>query len=143
MNLAQISEFLEHLGWSYKPLTDTVLKADYKGVFGVSKVFFYVHDGDLRMAINPVLEKPAERGSWSDSVGKLVAALNHESPSIRMGLDKSGDLFVKVDLPKQDLSFEQFTYALLNLCQVSEQLTVPVLQAQAYDNLDTLVPSAL
>ncbi|MEI6790200.1 MAG: YbjN domain-containing protein [Myxococcaceae bacterium] len=140
MNLAQISEFLEHLGWSYKALTDSVLKADYKGVFGISKVFFYVHDGGLRIAINPVLEKPLEAGSWGASVHKLVTALNHESPSVRMGLDRAGDLFVKVELPKQDLSFEQFTYALLNLCQVSEQLTVPVLQAQAYDKL---VPLAL
>lgn len=142
MNLTQISEFLEHLGWSYKTLTDSVLRADYKGVFGNIKVFFYVHEGDLRIAINPVLEKPTKPEGWSDSVVKLVAALNQESPSIRMGLDASGDLFAKVDLPKQNLSFEQFTYALLNLCQVSEQLTVPVLQAQAYDNLDFVTAPA-
>ena len=137
MRLGQICEFLDTLGWSYQALTESVLRADYKGVFGKLKVFFYIHEADLRIAINPALEKPAEGEGWSEAVCKLVEALNQESPSVRIGLDQAGDLFVKVDLAAQDLSFEQFSYALFNICQVSEQLTVPVLQAQAYAHLPT------
>jgi len=48
----------------------------------------------------------------------------------------AGDVYVKVDLPAEGLDFEQFSYVLFNLCQVAEQLMVPVLQAQAYDRLD-------
>lgn len=133
MNIDRIGEFLGQLGWEPKIVTDSVMNACYRGAFGVTKVLFHVHDAGLRIAINPVLEKPMESIGWSRSVGRLVSALNQESPSIRIGLDQEGDLFVKVDLPKQELNFEQFTYVLMNLCQVSDQLTVPVLQAQAYD----------
>ena len=133
MNMGQIGQYLGQLGWQHQAMTDAVMRAHYQGAFGVTKVLFHVHDSGLRMAINPILERPVESGGWSRSVNKLVLALNQESPSIRIGLDREGDLYVKVDLPKQELSFEQFTYVLMNLCQVSEQLTVPVLQAQAYD----------
>lgn len=134
MRLEQISTFLEQLGWARQSVTDTVVKGHHQGVFGTTKVLFHVHDEGLRIAINPVLERPAEMG-WSRSVNQLVTALNRESPNINIGLDREGDLYVTINLPKQEISFEQFTYVLLNLCQVSEQLTVPVLQAQAYDRI--------
>ena len=118
-------------------MTDAVLKAHYQGAFGITKVLFHVHDAGLRIAINPVLERPDKEG-WSRSVNKLVLALNQQSPSIRIGLDREGDLYVKLDLATQELNFEQFTYVLLNICQVSEQLTVPVLQAQAYDRINAV-----
>ncbi len=135
MEMGQIAEFLEHLGWSHQAMTDAVMRAHYQGVFGTTKVLLHVHNSGLRIAINPVLERPAESGGWGQSVNKLVLALNRESQSVRIGLDQDGDLYVKVDLPAQNLSFEQFVYVLLNICQVSEQLTVPVLQAHAYDTI--------
>jgi hypothetical protein len=134
MSSAQIAEFLGHLGWSYQIMTDSVLRAQYQGVFGPTKVLLHVHDGGLRMAINPVLDKPLDPGGWNRSVARLLIALNKESPNIRIGLDKEGDLYVKVDLAPQNLNFAQFSYILMNLCKVSEQLTVPVLQAQAYEH---------
>lgn len=132
MQMSRISEFLGQLGWPYQAMTDSVITAEYKGAFGATKVLLHVHEGGLRIAINPVLEKP-EQLEWSKSVNKLVTSLDRESHGIRMGFDSAGDLFVKVDLPEQELNFEQFVYVLLNVCQISEQLTVPVLQAQAYD----------
>lgn len=134
MTLSQLAQFLENLGWSYQIMTDSVLSCQYQGTFGSTKVLLHLHHAGLRIAINPVLQKPVETGSWGMSVNKLIAALNHESPNIRIGLDREGDLYVKLDLPTQNINFDQFTYVLLNVCQVSEQLMVPVLQAQAYDS---------
>lgn len=138
MQLGQISEFLEHLGWGSQQLTDAVIGSRYRGAFGDTRVLFHAHDTGLCIAIGPVLERPVQAG-WGRSVNKLVLALDHESPSIRIRLNREGDLYVKVDLPRQELSFEQFTYALLNICQVSEQLTVPILQAQAYDQISAVL----
>lgn len=132
--MLQVAQFLESMGWQHQLMAESVMKGQYQGVFGVTKVLFHVHQAGLRMAINPVLEKPVDSGGWGPSVTRLIAALNRESPSIQIGLDREGDLYVKLDLPKQELDFQQFTYVLLNLCQVSEQLTVPVLQAQAYEH---------
>ncbi len=134
MSPGQVAEFLEHLGWSYQLMTDSVLRTQYKGIFGNTKILLHVHEGGMRMAINPVLDKPLDPGGWNHSVARLLVALNRESPNIRIGLDKEGDLYVKVDLAPQSLNFAQFSYILMNLCKVSEQLTVPVLQAQAYEH---------
>ena len=145
MTLAQVARFLENLGWPYQIMADSVIKGQYKGLLGVTKVLFHVHESGLRIAINPIMEKPLETGAWSVSVNRLIVSLDKESPSIRIGLDREGDLYVKVDLPKQELTFEQFSYVLLNLCRVSEQLVVPVLQAQAYGHAPeaSLMPQAL
>ncbi|MEI6806491.1 MAG: hypothetical protein WCK49_08315 [Myxococcaceae bacterium] len=132
MEMNRISEFLGQLGWPQQAMTDAVLTAEYKGAFGITKVLFHAHEAGLRIAINPVLEK-SEQSGWSRSVNKLIASLDRESHGVRIGFDKAGDIYVKVDLPEQELNFEQFVYVLLNVCQISEQLTVPVLQAQAYD----------
>ena len=59
---------------------------------------------------------------------------------INVGFDREGDLYVKVDLPSMEIEFEQFVYVLFNLCQVSEQLLVPVLQARAYDRFEPELP---
>ena len=67
---------------------------------------------------------------------RLVKALEEEAHLIHVGLDQDGDVFVKVELPGQDFEFEQFVYVLFNLCQVSEQLMVPVLQAHAFDKYE-------
>ena len=85
------------------------------------------------MNINPVLQKQ-DGEAWGDSVLKLIETLNNEINVIQAGMDSEGDIFVKVELPLTDLGFEQFAYVILNLCQVSEQLLVPVLQAHAYDH---------
>ncbi|MBL4818967.1 MAG: hypothetical protein JKY15_07060 [Deltaproteobacteria bacterium] len=100
----------------------------------MTKVLIHLHTAGLRLAINPVLERPLESGGWNRSAAHLIKSLNRESPSIRIGFDRQGDLYVKVDLVNQALSVEQFTYVLLNLCRVSDQLMVPVLQAQAYEH---------
>ncbi|MES2503460.1 MAG: YbjN domain-containing protein [Myxococcota bacterium] len=134
MTFNELTEFLDNLGWPHQAMTDSVAKSLYSGSFGPTKVLFHVNPAGLRIAINPVLEKPSETGAWGKSVAQLVKKLNQESANIRIGLDSEGDIYVKLDLPKQQLSFDQFVYVLVNFCQVSDQLTVPVLQAQAYDH---------
>lgn len=133
VNIAQISEFLTHLGWPHEVLTETVARGQHQGAFGPSKVLFHANPNGIHLAINPVLEKPVETGSWGASVAKLLAALDRESPYIRIGLDSSGELYVKTEIESQKINFEHFTYVLINLCQIAEQLMIPVLQAQSYD----------
>lgn len=127
----KIWEFLGELGWPHDVVAQNIIKTQYDGHFGPVKVMIQVRTEGLRMAINPVLAAPEE--GWQDSVKRLLRTLDAESQMINVGFDKEGDIFVKVDLPSADIEFEQFVYVLFNLCQVSEQLLVPVLQARAYD----------
>ncbi len=127
----RVDRFLNELGWQHDKVAEGVVRARYTGHFGEVKVILQIGEGGLHMAINPILAKP--QAGWSRSVFRLVEMLNRETHLIQVGLDRDGDIFVKVDVPKGDIEFEQFVYVIFNLCQVSEQLTVPVLQAQAYD----------
>lgn len=130
-HVKRIWGFLGDLGWPHDLVADNVIRAQYDGHFDPVKVMIQMRTDRLRLAINPVLPKPGE--GWGGSVHRLVDSLNAESHMINVGFDREGDLFVKVDLPSADIEFEQFVYVLFNLCQVSEQLLVPVLQAKAYD----------
>lgn len=129
--IKRIWEYLGELGWPHDLAAQNVIRTHYDGHFGKVKVMIHIQEVALRMAINPVLSRP--EAGWGDSVNKLVKALNEESHMIRVGIDREGDVYVKVDLPSQQLEFDQFVYVLFNLCQVAEQLLVPVLQANVYD----------
>jgi hypothetical protein len=130
--------YLGEMGWPHDLVTDSVIRTQYEGHFGQVKVMLHVHELGLRMAINPVLSRPSDGQDWGKSVANLVVALNEESQMIQVGLDREGDVYVKVDLPLVQLEYEQFVYVIFSLCQVSEQLMVPVLQAHAYDTHELL-----
>jgi hypothetical protein len=134
IQVRKIWEFLGDLGWPHDLVADNIIRAQYEGHFDPVKVIIQMRSDRMRMAINPVLPRP-EIG-WGGSVRRLVESLNAESQMINVGFDREGDLFVKVDLPSMEIEFEQFVYVLFNLCQVSEQLLVPVLQARAYDQYE-------
>lgn len=134
--IRKIWEFLGELGWPHDLVSDNIIRAQYSGHFESVKVMIQIKNEGMRMAINPVMPRPDS--GWGGSVLRLVDALNVQSQMINVGFDREGDLFVKVDLPSADVEFEQFVYVLFNLCQVSEQLLVPVLQARAYDKFEEL-----
>ena len=129
--IKQVGEFLEQLGWEHEEVSNNVVRTNYHGQFGVEKVMVNIYDEGLMIAINPVLQQP--EGGWGPSVAQLIKILTNEIHLIRVGIDDDGDTFVKVDLPSDNLTFEEFVYVLINLCQVAEQLYVPILQANAYD----------
>jgi len=127
----QVAEFLEQLGWEHETVSEETVRTNYHGQFGIEKVMINIYEEGLMIAINPVLKQPA--GGWGPSVSQLIRILTNEIHLIRVGIDDDGDVFVKVDLPSDNLTFEEFVYVLINLCQVAEQLYVPILQANAYD----------
>lgn len=129
--MEQVGEFLDQLGWSFESVSDSMLSTHYHGQFGIEKVMVHHLDDSLAVAINPVLQQPP--GGWGPSVSQLIQILTNEIHLIRVGIDEDGDTFVKVELPTENLTFEEFVYVLINLCQVAEQLFVPILQANAYD----------
>ena len=132
--LSNLKKYLGELGWPSKEVAANLLRIDYEGRFGLVQVMAHIQMGKLTLAVDPVLPKP--KGGWQRSVHGVVGALNAGANVIEVGLDRSGDVFVKASLPSEPLPFEQFVYVLLNLCRIAEQLTVPILQAQAYHTFD-------
>jgi len=133
-----IWDYLNEIGWSHDLVADNVIRAEYEGHFGVTKVMLHLHGEGLRIAINPIVAKPV--AGWGRSVSGLVRTLGQERQVVNVGFDSEGDIYVKAEMAGDRLTFEQFVYVLFNLCQVSEQLMVPVLQAQAFDNLGDQMP---
>jgi hypothetical protein len=128
-----ITEFLRQLAWNFEPISRRMLKAHYQGEFGPCEVMIHINSSEICLVIDPVLER--SNPAWGKSVIRLVNAMSEEIKHIDLGLDGQGDLFVKVSLPTAHINLERFHCLLLGLCQVAENIVVPILQANAFDNL--------
>ncbi len=129
----EIMEFLRQLEWPREPLSEKAVRTFYKGEFGLSEVIIHIGIQDICMVIDPVVDRPG--AEWGEAVIRLIAAMGEEIHHIGMGLDDDGDLFVKVHLPISHINLERFHCLLLGLCQVAENMLLPVLQANAFDHL--------
>lgn len=129
----EIIEFLRQLEWPCQPLSRKVVRAYYKGEFGISEVIIHIGSEDICMVIDPVVDKIGQK--WGTAVHELIKAMSEEIRHIGIGVDEEGDLFVKVHLPLSHLNLERFHCLLIGLCQVAENILLPVLQANAFDHL--------
>lgn len=129
----EIIEFLRQLGWPSEGLSKKVIRTFFKGEFGVSEVIIHIGVEDICMVIDPVVDRYGT--SWGEAVLNLVAAMGEEIRHIGIGVDDDGDLFVKVHLPHEHVNLERFNCLLIGLCQVAENMLLPVLQANAFDHL--------
>lgn len=129
----EVIEFLRQLGWPSEALSKKVVRTFFKGEFGVNEVIIHIGDLDICMVIDPVVDRYGV--SWGDAVVNLIAAMGEEIQHIGIGIDDDGDLFVKVHLPHEHVNLERFHCLLIGLCQVAENMLLPVLQANAFDHL--------
>lgn len=129
----EIIEFLRQLEWPSESLSKKVVRTFYKGDFGVSEVIIHIGSQDICMVIDPVVDRAGVK--WGDAVIRLIEAMGEEIRHIGIGIDDDGDLFVKVHLPIAHVNLERFHCLLLGLCQVAENMLLPVLQANAFDHL--------
>lgn len=129
----EIIEFLRQLEWPSEALSKKVVRTYYKGEFDVSEVIIHIGTQDICMVIDPVVDRGGTK--WGDAVIRLIAAMGEEIRHIGIGIDDDGDLFVKVHLPLAHVNLERFHCLLLGLCQVAENMLLPVLQANAFDHL--------
>ncbi|MCA9507730.1 MAG: hypothetical protein KC505_04830 [Myxococcales bacterium] len=129
----EIIEFLRQLGWPSEAVSKKLIRTFFKGDFGINQVIIHINTSDICMVIDPVVDR--YDASWGEAVTSLIAAMSEEIQHIGVGLDDDGDLFVKVNLPHEYVNLERFHCLLLSLCQVAENMLLPVLQANAFDRL--------
>ncbi len=129
----EIIEFLRQLDWPSEALSKKVVRTFFKGEFGVSEVIIHIGVEDICMVIDPVVDRHGS--NWGDAVVNLIAAMGEEIRHIGIGIDDDGDVFVKVHLPHEHVNLERFNCLLIGLCQVAENMLLPVLQANAFDHL--------
>lgn len=131
----EIMEFLRQLKWPGESVGKNVIRTYYQGEFGLSEVIIYIGHQDVCLVIDPVVDRLGQ--DWGEAVIRLVLAMGEEIRHIGVGLDEDGDVFVKVNLPIPEVNLERFHCLLLGICQVAENMVLPVLQANAFDHLRT------
>jgi len=131
----EIIEFLRQMEWPTEVLSAKVVRTFYSGEFGTSEVMIYLGSLDICMVIDPVVDRFDQH--WGSAVVRLIGAMSQEIHHVGIGIDDDGDVFVKVNLPVAHLNLERFHCLLLGLCQVAENMLLPVLQANAFDHLST------
>lgn len=129
----EISEFLRQLNWPMEAISNKAIRTFYLGYFGKSEVMIHIGHKDVCMVIDPVIDRPKE--TWGEAVISLIMAMGEEIRHMGLGLDADGDLFIKVHLPSEHVNLERFQFLIKGLCQVAENIVVPILQANAFDNL--------
>lgn len=132
--VGQIWEYLGELDVRREFAAENMIRSFHNGIFGEVKIMIHAHQNGVMISINPLIEKPS--AGWGDSVKRLITTLNSQAHLIKVGQDREGDVYVKVDLAPQRLSFAEFLSVYLSLCRISEDLLVPVWQANVYDNFE-------
>ena len=127
--------FLGDMRWPIEPLSKRSLRTYFNGEFGLCPVSIYLNAQDVCMAICPLVSRPGDR--WGEAVVDMVEAMSREIRHVGLGIDSDGDLFVRVSLPAEHLDAERFQCILVSMCQVAENLLIPILQADAYDRLNS------
>jgi hypothetical protein len=94
----------------------------------------HISPNDICLVIDPLIVRGESR--WGTSVMRLVGTMAQEIQHVGLGFDADGDLFVRVNLPSSHLNIERFQCILMSLCQVADNLILPILQANAFDKLN-------
>jgi hypothetical protein len=131
-----IIEFLRQLEWPSEPLSKKAVRTYYRGDFGISEVIIHIGIQDICMVIDPVVDRTQPQ--WGQAVLQLVSAMGEEIRHIGIGIDDDGDVFVKVHIPITHMNLERFHCLLMGLCQVAENLLLPILQANAFDHMNAV-----
>ncbi len=131
--IQEIREFLKQLDWPQDNLSSEIIRTFYQGDYGVSQVLIKIQEDDMCMLIDPLIDKNNKQ--WGESVINLISAMGQEIKHVDIGIDQDGDIFAKVNLTLSHINLERFQCLLLGLCQVAENILVPILQANAFDNL--------
>lgn len=132
----EIMEFLRQLNWPREPLSHQVIRTYYKGNFGANDVIIYTNTQEICITINPVVEKL--NGNWGQGVLTLIHNMEKQIQHVELGMDSKGELFVKVSISLDQVTLERFHYLLLGICQVAENILLPVLQANTLDHLKVM-----
>jgi len=131
--LEQIWGYLEELHSKKEYAAENMIRAFYQGIYGPIKLMIYAHEKGVMVSVNPVVERPED--GWGKSVRELIRTLDSQGHMVRIGQDEDGDIYVKVDLPSNEVIFGEFVNVFLSLCRISEDLLVPIWQAHAYDRM--------
>lgn len=132
--LQQLASFLTQLDWPAELYTKNCLKTHYKGDYGLSPVLIKAEDRIISLTVEPILEKNEKL--WGDSVISLIKTMSREISHVEVGISDKGELFAKVHIPIEHLNLERFQCLLIGVCQVAENIMIPIMQANAFDNLN-------
>lgn len=132
----EVTEFLRQLSWRFDSISMNKIKALYQGEFGLKEVHICIDWQEVKLVINPIIEPVDD--IWGSSVRRLVTDMKEQIKHMDLGMDDRGSLYLSVGLPPEYLTLERFHAVLLGLCQVAENIVIPILQANAFDNLKTV-----
>ena len=132
--LKEIKIFLSNLGWSSEIVSPGIIRTFYEGDYDTIQIFIKIQDEDICFLIDPLIQKT--KNQWGKSVVSLVNIMKEKINHIDIGIDHEGDLFLKTNLLIVHIDLERFQCLLLGLCQVAENVLLPLLQANAFDNIE-------
>ncbi|MBM4283521.1 MAG: hypothetical protein FJ137_23195 [Deltaproteobacteria bacterium] len=133
--VAEVARFFRRYGWRFDMLDDETFRTIFRGRVAAFVALVRVTEHWVVLTVNPFVRPP---GAGFGAVAlRLLASANHQENIVKLGLDDDDDVFVNVELPTEELGYEEFSAALTALSHSADRLIVPLLQAMAIDERNT------
>lgn len=122
--LERLKTFLEQYGWQYEQPQEGLIVTGFRGRSGVFRLFLQATESWVVMAIAPFVPRPEP-----ESAGRFYHALlrlNYEMNLAKVGLDADEDVVLMVELPAEDLRYEDVARALDVITFSADNLYLPL-----------------
>lgn len=131
---AEVARFFRRYGWSFERIDDDTFRTGFRGKNAAFVALVRVTPHWVVFTVNPLLR--ATGASFGLATLRVLAAANQQANLAKFGLDEDGDAFINVELPTENFTFEHFSAALGALAHFADAFVVPLLQAQAIDEMN-------
>ena len=128
-----VKNCLDKLSWPIKKAENESFIIDYQGQYDSISLAIHTEKDKIVIIVDPVVAK--NRKEWGDGVRNIIKNLNQDIHLIELGFDEEDDIFVKVEASVDLMDYDQFHFILISICQVCEQLLLPVLQTDLQDRI--------
>lgn len=131
---AEVARFFRRYGWAFERVDADTFRTGFRGKNAAFVALVRVTPHWVVFTVNPLVRAPA--GGFGAATLRALAMANQQANLAKLGIDDDGDAFINVELPSEGFEFSHFMAALGTLAHFADTFVVPLLQAQAVDDLN-------
>lgn len=127
-----LPDFFDQLGWRYERRKPGEFLTGFSGDNGSWDIVVRVTDLVVTFTIVPYVERPAGAPPGTGLLHTILRA-NHDLNLAKLGLDRSHEVCLSVEMPADGFGFSQFADALMAIAHYADELKERVAIAIATD----------
>jgi hypothetical protein len=106
-----IQGYFEQYGWTYEQTAESDFRTGFRGDVSSFRILVRIADDWMYFSIAPFIVAPKDAGC-ERKLYKHLLNLNHEMNMAKFTVDSDGDIILTVELPSENLDYNEFSDAL-------------------------------